>query len=94
MHVNKLSLNVKKMKYMLFTLHKSQDPVESQHGLSRQLLAALDVAVIYVNKDLTKIPDTLLWKARKLNKAKMIKGCWSYDGLVMIQNNHGHAVSS
>ena len=49
----------------------------------------MDVAIIYVNEDLTKFRDTLLWKARKLNKAKMIKGCWSYDGRVMIQNNHG-----
>ena len=65
------------------------DPVESRYGLGRQLLAALDVAIIYVNEDLTKFRDTLLWKARKLNKAKMIKGCWSYDGRVMIQNNHG-----
>ena len=65
------------------------DPVESRYGLSRQLLAALDVAVMYVNEDLTKFRDTLLWKARKLTKAKMIKDCWSYDGRVMIQNNHG-----
>ena len=47
-------------------------------------------AVIYINEDLTKKRATLLWKARNLVKDKQIRGCWSNDGRVFIENKFGH----
>ena len=46
--------------------------------------------VIYVNEDLTKNRATLLRKARNLVKDKQIRGCWSNDGRVFIENKFGH----
>ena len=47
-------------------------------------------AVIYINEDLTKKRATLLWKTRNLVKDKQIRGCWSNDGRVFIENKFGH----
>ena len=46
--------------------------------------------VIYIYEDLTKKWATVLWKAGKLVKDKQIRGCWSNDGRVFIENKFGH----
>ena len=44
---------------------------------------------IYLNEDLTKTRATLLWKTRQLKNAKKIKGCWSNDGRIFIEDKFG-----
>ena len=44
---------------------------------------------IYLNEDLTKTRATLFWKTRQLKNAKKIKGCWSNDGRIFIEDKFG-----
>ena len=44
---------------------------------------------IYINEDLTRFRSNLLYQARRLKTSKKIKGCWSSDGTILIQNNAG-----
>ena len=40
---------------------------------------------IFINEDLTKTRNHLLWKARQLKKEKKIFDCWSFDGRILIK---------
>ena len=44
---------------------------------------------IYLNEDLAKRRATLLWETRKLVRAKKLKGSWSFDGRILIENRYG-----
>ena len=43
---------------------------------------------VFVNEDLTKLRSGLLYNARKLLKAKLIKGAWSSDGIILVKDKN------
>ena len=43
---------------------------------------------VFVNEDLTKYRNNLLYKARMLVKDKKLKNAWSSDGSIFIKDNH------
>jgi exosome complex exonuclease DIS3/RRP44 len=47
---------------------------------------------LYLSEDLTKKRATLLYEARKRKRNGDIKGCWTYDGVVRIKDNHGKTI--
>lgn len=51
---------------------------------------------VFVNEDLTKLRSGILYEARKLMKAELIKGAWSSDGNILVKDrkDHVHRVSS
>ena len=51
---------------------------------------------VYVNEDLTKFRNDLLYQARKLVKSKCLLGAWSADGTILIrdENKTVHRVMS
>ena len=48
----------------------------------------VDTSRLYINEDLTKTRDNLMYQARKAKKDKRIIDCWSFDGLVRIKDNN------
>ena len=42
---------------------------------------------IYFNDDLTRLRSEMLWKLRTKKKAKLIEGCWTSEGRVLIMDN-------
>jgi exosome complex exonuclease DIS3/RRP44 len=44
---------------------------------------------IYINEDLTRLRDELLFKARQLRNRGMVSECWTYDGRVLIKTRQG-----
>ena len=48
---------------------------------------------IYINEDLTKARSELFFKARQLKRDKRISDCWTFDGRILVKNNHGAVTS-
>ena len=50
---------------------------------------------LFVNEDLTKYRNNLLYQARNLKKDKRIKDVWTWDGIIRVQDFHNrvHAVT-
>ena len=76
-------------------LRNSIPPTRDSEAESRDDTAAPDEdevqqTKIYLNEGLTKRRATLLWEARELVRAKKLKGSWSFDGRILIENRHGH----
>ena len=50
---------------------------------------------VYINEDLTKFRNELLYQARKLVKAKCLLGAWSADGNILVRDdNKVHRITS
>lgn len=45
---------------------------------------------VFVNEDLTKVRSGLLYEARKLLKAEVVKGAWSSDGNILVKDRKDH----
>ena len=45
---------------------------------------------VFVNEDLTKLRSGILYEARKLMKAELIKGAWSSDGNILVKDRKDH----
>ena len=42
---------------------------------------------VFINEDLTRTRNTLLYEARKLAKSGKINSCWSSDGSILVKDN-------
>lgn len=50
---------------------------------------------VYINEDLTKYRNDLLYQARKLVKSKCLLGAWSADGTILVRDDKKvHRVTS
>ena len=58
---------------------------------ARSRLKASDYKNVYINEDLTKIRNKLLYDARQLleNKHSKIDGVWSADGVIIVKDTAG-----
>lgn len=45
---------------------------------------------VFVNEDLTKVRSGILYEARKLLKAELVKGAWSSDGNILVKDRTDH----
>ena len=55
---------------------------------SRTLLKDRGHRGVYINEDLTKHRNDLLYKARQCVKSHSIKSAWSHDGIILIKDNN------
>ena len=53
---------------------------------ARSKLKSAGHSDVYINKDLTKKRNKLLYEARKLVKVSRINSAWSSDGIILIKD--------
>ena len=70
-----------------FTSYRSRQQVYK----ARSRLKASDYKNVYINEDLTKIRNKLLYDVRQLlkNKSSKVDGVWSTDGVILVKDTAG-----
>ena len=71
-----------------FTSYKARQAIFK----GRSKLKTSQFRGVFLNEDLTKTRDNLLYQARRLLKNRQLNGAWSYDGSILIKDLHNKVI--